>query len=157
MYHEPCSAKIIQIPEKELGETLTVQSLQPLLLNGCCCGTQPNFLLSNGPPSCDLIGWSEVIDRWWCDLENLIFFIYFFTAFFCFYLFFLRERVEIFTSVVECNQVLSSYLYLGIYTLLLLHYIIAFIYLLIINIGNKIWNSIIDLATQECIKQYSPR
>ena len=82
-------------------------------------------------------------------------YLFFYCIFFVF-IYFFWERVEIFTSVVECNQVLSSYLYLGIYTLLLLHYIIAFIYLLIINIGNKIWNSIIDLATQECIKQYSP-
>lgn len=62
-YREPCSAKIIQIPQKVLGETLAVQSLQPPPLNGCYAEAQPNFLLSNGPPPRDLIGRRVQIGR----------------------------------------------------------------------------------------------
>ena len=65
-YHEPCRAGIIQIPQKAQAEPLAVQSLQSPPLNGCCPGTQPNFLLSNGPPPRTLIGPREQIrgDRW---------------------------------------------------------------------------------------------
>lgn len=66
VYHEPCPAKIIQIPQKVSGETLAVQSLQPPPLNGCYSEPQSNFLLSNGPPPRDPIGRRVYIegDRW---------------------------------------------------------------------------------------------